>query len=203
MNARPASGIARETHPPMFREVVSLPGLFAKKAPVRAAHLNLDEATFCALYKSVAPALQGYIRKACGNAALAEDILQETFYRFLRASLPPMDSGRIKSYLFKIATSLLVDQWRREKREKFRQSLWRASETSSDQRSGDVAQALSALKPRERALLWLAYAEGCTHAEIAAVLGIKEKSIRVLLFRARNKLARIMGRPPGAHGVIG
>jgi hypothetical protein len=41
------------------------------------------------------------------------------------------------------------------------------------------------LKPAERALLWLAYVEGFDHSEIAAA-GIRSKSIRVLLFRARQ-----------------
>ena len=63
-------------------------------------------------------------------------------------------------------------------------------------------QALSALKPAQRALLWLAYVEGFSHSEIATTLGIKEKSIRVLLFRARKNLLRVLGRTEGAHGVI-
>ncbi len=186
----------------MFRQAASLPSLFTNRAPVRAARLCMDEGAFCALYRSVAPALLGYIRKACGNAALAEDILQETFYRFLRATLPPMDTQQTKSYLFKIATSLLVDHWRREKRERSRRIPWPPAKTAPDERSGDVMQALSALKPAQRALLWLAYVEGFSHSEIAAALGIREKSIRVLLLRARKNLLRILGRTEGAHGVI-
>ncbi len=53
----------------------------------------------------------------------------------------------------------------------------------------DVARTFQTLKPQQRALLWLAYVEGYEHAEIARVLEIKEKSVRVLLFRARHKLA--------------
>jgi len=187
----------------MFHEAVSLPRFFTNKAPVRAATgLCMDEEAFCALYRSVAPALQGYIRKTCGNAALAEDILQETFYRFLRASLPEMDAQQIKSYLFKIATSRLVDHWRRENREKLRQNVWRPIEIAQEGHRGDVTQALSALKPAERALLWLAYVEGLDHGEIASTLGLKKKSIRVLLFRARKNLARILGRQDGTRGAL-
>ncbi len=45
------------------------------------------------------------------------------------------------------------------------------------------------MKPRERQLLWLAYAEGYSHREIAAVTGLAAASIRLLLFRARRKIA--------------
>jgi RNA polymerase sigma-70 factor, ECF subfamily len=186
----------------MFHEAVSLPGLLVKKPSVCAeAVSSLDEETFCALYRAAAPALQGYIRKSCGNASLAEDILQETFYRLLRADLPEMDAHQMKSYLFKIATSLLVDHWRREKREKFWKNLWRPPTVTQGGQMSDVSHALSALKPAERALLWLAYVEGFDHGEIASALGLKDKSVRVLLFRARKNIARILGRQDGMHGA--
>ena len=186
----------------MFHEAVSLPSLLVKKPLVRAEPVSsLDEETFCALYRASSPALQGYIRKTCGNASLAEDILQETFYRLLRADLPEMDAHQIKSYLYKIASSLLVDHWRGEKREKFWQNLWHPLAMTQGGHMGDVSQALSALKPAERALLWLAYVEGFDHGEVASTLGLKEKSIRVLLFRARKNLARILGRQDGMHGA--
>ncbi len=128
-------------------------------------------------------------------------MLQETFYRFLRANVPEMDAHQKKSYLYKIATSLLVDQWRREKRERFWQNLWHAPAFGQGGQMSDVSTALSALKPAERALLWLAYVEGFDHGEIASSLGFKEKSIRVLLFRARKNLARILGRQGEVYGA--
>jgi DNA-directed RNA polymerase specialized sigma24 family protein len=41
-------------------------------------------------------------------------------------------------------------------------------------------------------LLWLAYVEGYAHNEIAGTLDLNEKSIKVLLFRARRNLERIL-----------
>ena len=179
----------------MFYEALSLPALLAKNPPACAEPaFALNEEAFHAFYQSNAPALQGYIRKTFGNAALSEDILQETFYRFLRADLPKMEPPQMKAYLFKTATTLMIDHWRREKREKFWRDLWKPSEEVQSGRRDDVTNALSKLKPAERALLWLAYVEGFSHSEIASTLGLKEKGIRVLLFRARKKLARIMGR---------
>ena len=188
----------------MLREAIFQPYAFAKELPeeciLPAAHM--DENAFRIFYLEIAPALQGYIRKTCGNAALAEDILQETFYRFLRADVPEMDVPGKKAYVYKIATSLLVDHWRRERRDLFWKSLWKAPEPRRNEHKEDISRALSKLKPAERALLWLAYVEGFDHGEIASTLGLKEKSIRVLLFRARKNLTRILGGQPGNYGAI-
>ena len=187
----------------MLREAIFEPDTYEEEQldefVLHAAHM--EESAFRLFYLEIAPALQGYIRKTCGNAALAEDILQETFYKFLRADLPEMDPPKKKAYLFKIATSLVIDHWRREKREKFWRNLWRPPEARHDPHKDDVSRALSELKPAERALLWLAYVEGFNHGEIASALGFNEKSVRVLLFRARKKMAHTLGRQAGSYGA--
>jgi RNA polymerase sigma-70 factor (ECF subfamily) len=48
------------------------------------------------------------------------------------------------------------------------------------------------LKVRERQLLWLAYVEGSNHKEIAQLTGLRHKSVRLLLFRARRRLADLI-----------
>jgi RNA polymerase sigma-70 factor (ECF subfamily) len=48
------------------------------------------------------------------------------------------------------------------------------------------------LRPQQRQLMWLAYVEGADHREIAAALGLREQSVRVLLHRARQKLATLL-----------
>src|SRR5262249_62048913 len=59
-------------------------------------------------------------------------------------------------------------------------------------RRADLSRAMARLKPRERDLLWLAYAHGSTHKEIAESLGLKTASIKLLLFRARRRLAALL-----------
>ena len=56
----------------------------------------------------------------------------------------------------------------------------------------DLSRAMARLKPRERELLWLAYAQGSSHQEIAATLRLKTSSIKALLFRARQRLASVL-----------
>jgi len=56
----------------------------------------------------------------------------------------------------------------------------------------DVQRMMRTLKPRARQLLWLAYVEGMSHAEIAGVTGLSALSIRLLLFRARRHAAGLL-----------
>jgi RNA polymerase sigma-70 factor (ECF subfamily) len=157
---------------------------------------RMDEAAFGTFYRQVGPTLRSYIRRASGDAALADDILQETFYRFLRADLPAMENWQLKAYLYRVASSLISDHWRRLKRER-RWSLDRVfpgeAANNSDQ-GGDALRLFEQLKTQEQTLLWLAYVEGFDHREIALALQLKEKSVRVLLFRARKKLAGMFGK---------
>lgn len=159
----------------------------------------MDEATFENLYEETARPLWAYLYRASGNATLADDILQETYYRFLRAPRAKMDKARTRSYLYRIAGNLLRDHWRGKNRE--RQSTEAINEgadstigVEAPESLGDVdlERCFQKLKPQERALLWLAYVEGNEHKEVARMLGLKEKSIRVLLFRARQKLSILL-----------
>jgi len=58
----------------------------------------------------------------------------------------------------------------------------------------DLARAMARMKPRERSMLWLAYAHGCSHEEIARVLGLKTSSLKALLHRARQRLAGFLSQ---------
>jgi RNA polymerase sigma-70 factor (ECF subfamily) len=71
-------------------------------------------------------------------------------------------------------------------------------ESDSATRDLDVARIFSELKPRERALLWLAYVEGGSHEDIAASLRVGRNSVKVLLSRARARLRDLLT----ARGII-
>ena len=162
----------------------------------------MDEGSFCAFFEEIGPALRSYIRRVSGDPALADDIVQETFYRFLRAKLPVMEKFQMKAYLYRTASSLISDHWRRLNRER-RWSLLRLFHGESDKKTGpgeEVMSVFEQLKTQEQTLLWLAYVEGFDHREIALALDLKEKSVRVLLFRARKKMAEMMGKTSAGQG---
>lgn len=159
----------------------------------------MDEEAFTAFYQRTARQVWAYLARVSGNATLADDLLQESYVRFLGAAAP-WSHGEVacRSYLFRIATNLLRDHWRRpqttpiEDMPETALPVFHSRDTERIDSQALLGPALSRLKPRERQLLWLAYAEGCSHQEIADITGLKSPSIRLLLFRARRKLARLL-----------
>jgi len=152
----------------------------------------MDEASFEVLYQETARPLWSYIYRVSGNPSLADDILQETYYRFLRTPRLQMDRAQTKSYLYRIATNLLHDHHRGQQIEDKASESLHADEADTLRSDPDVTRLFQKLKPQERELLWLAYVEGNEHKEIARMLGLNDKSIRVLLFRARRRLANLL-----------
>jgi RNA polymerase sigma-70 factor (ECF subfamily) len=132
---------------------------------------------------------------------LADDLAQESYYRFLRATLKSEDPAYQKNYLFRIATNLARDHWRRTPRQEQGEAADPEQVAADDrtaehvQQRSDLGRAMGGLKPREREILWLAYAEGASHKEIADVLGLRATSVRLLLFRARQKMLKLLRRP--------
>lgn len=165
----------------------------------------MDDTGFEELYEKTARPLWSYLSRISGSATLADDFLQETFFRYLRAPLKGgEDAAMLKSYLYKIATNLVYDHFRRVQREN-RWQLLSAKEPERDTaydtftEQTEMMQIFHNLKPQERALLWLAYVEGYEHREIAGVLNLSAMSVRVLLFRARRKLAGLLESEKGEN----
>jgi RNA polymerase sigma-70 factor (ECF subfamily) len=165
-----------------------------------AGGLSMDESAFRELYDRTSRPLFLYLLRVTRRQDVAEDLLQESYCRYLMSSLPSMDEPGARSYLFRIATNLLRDRWRHIKNESPLESASEATSTVIPaERKLSVRQALERLKPRERQLLWLAHVEGSSHQEIAEHTGLRAASIRLLLFRARRKLADLID-PKGASG---
>ena len=154
----------------------------------------MDQATFKAFYQKTAPRLRAYIARSCGSIDAADDILQEVFLKFLRTP-DKTDERGMRAYLYRTADSLIIDNWRQRQREIGRNlKIPLRAEPAARDIDDDVKSAFAQLKPQQRSLLWLAYVEGCDHREIAAASGVKEKSVRVLLFRARRALVGLLQR---------
>src|SRR3954470_15769996 len=68
---------------------------------------------FAAFYERSARPLWAYLARVSGNPALADDLLQESFLRFLAADHPHDGEVSARRYLFRIATNLMRDYWRR------------------------------------------------------------------------------------------
>src|SRR5262245_17591680 len=161
--------------------------------------LQMDEDSFRGFYGRTSAMLWAYLSRATGDPSAADDLLQESYYRLLRARVVFDGEDHRRHYLFRIATNLVRDRFRRARVDQAPLGEHGSSEPAASgdlamqtQQRADLRRAMSQLTPRERHLLWLAYGNGSTHQEIAGALGLRTGSIKPLLFRARRKLARFL-----------
>jgi len=174
-------------------DAIALPLPFALPEAItgRAPKRPMDEAHFETFYRKTAKPVWSYIYRMTGNAATADDLMQKTFFKFLRSNPSIVDENHLRHYVFKTATNLVFDHFREMKRDRERVPDMPPSSLHDDLRH-DMMNAFAELKPQERALLWLAHVEGSSHEEIGEALGVKAKSVKVMLFRARKRLAGIL-----------
>ena len=170
------------------------------------APFEMDEEAFRAFYERTARPLWAYLARITGDRQAADDLLQDAYFRFLRARVSHEDDAHRRYYLFRVATNLARDRHRRRLTSPLVQHLDNdsavAAPSGADHRL-DLARAFDRLKRRERELLWLAYAEGSSHEEIGVALGLRTGSIKMLLFRARRRLAALLGRDAASGGRRG
>jgi RNA polymerase sigma-70 factor, ECF subfamily len=185
--------------------VIAGVGRLAEDALDSADPLRMDEDAFRAFYDLTSRAVWAYLSHLTHDPSAADDLLQETYIRFLSVKCRWDSESHRRNYLFRIATNVARD---RHRRNVVRESVPLDEERgnahavahgsgSGHEEQADVRRALERLSAREREMLWLAYAEGSSHREIADALGLRAKGIRVLLFRARRKLAALLRGPDG------
>jgi RNA polymerase sigma-70 factor, ECF subfamily len=162
----------------------------------------MGEEEFRLFYERTARPLWSYLSRITGSRQQADDFLQEAYYRFYRAGAQHESESHRRNSLFQIATNLVRDAARHTNR--FPSVPIDDEEVAPMTKSGvstpehqatvktDVTRAMKRLQPVQRQLLWLAYAQGASHQEIADILGLRAISVRTLLLRARRKLASIL-----------
>jgi RNA polymerase sigma-70 factor (ECF subfamily) len=160
--------------------------------------LMMGEEAFRTFYELTARGLWAYLSRISGDRRLADDLLQESYYRLLRSSVAFESDEHRRNYLYRIATNLVRDHRRRPPGAasiEVEQTPAPEGAGGADARAArrlDISRAMSRLKPRERSLLWLAYVQGCSYAEIAAAVGVRPSSLKSLLFRARRRFAAML-----------
>lgn len=147
-----------------------------------------------------------------GNKADAEDLVQETMIRALRA-LDRFTPGSVDAWLRRIATNLFLDSARRRARLRFDPFPEGAEDRVAATSAGpersfefahldtDVAAALMALPPDYRAAVVLCDMEGYSYEEVSATLDVKLGTVRSRIHRGRTLLrAALAHRAPAPLG---
>jgi RNA polymerase sigma-70 factor, ECF subfamily len=173
-----------------------------------SATLRMNEETFAVFYHSTVRPLWAYLSRVSGNPTLTDDLVQESYLRFLCARAP-WQEGEIacRRYLFRIGTNLLRDQWRRPAGRSLEEipekKLPFVDPPNVEEMDSNKAlnAALLQLRPVERQPLWLAHAEEMSYREIVEITGLGMARIRLTLFRSRHKVARALRQEIMKAGV--
>ncbi|MFN8501669.1 RNA polymerase sigma factor [Kouleothrix sp.] len=149
-----------------------------------------DDDAFAALMERHQAALFRYLRGLLGDPEQARDLLQETFLRAFRAIGSLDQPGMLRSWLFRIAHNQALSALRRR-----RLVGWlplpiglRSAAPEPDRHaiaSAHVAEALARVPPQQRAPLLLHLVAGFSYAEVAALLGLSEGTVRMRISRGR------------------
>ena len=173
--------------------------------------LQMDEDTFRAFYDRTARPVWVYLARITGDRAIADDLLQESYYRFLRAERSFASESHRRNYLYRIATNLCMDQLRRRKLIRWEPweafvSLFHPKQVARDNPERDalrqesrelVHRVLQELPPRYRICLVLREYHGMSCEEIGDVIGSSRSAVKSLLFRAREEFRQVYQRMGG------
>jgi RNA polymerase sigma factor (sigma-70 family) len=154
----------------------------------RAAEGELER-----LYARHAAEVRRYVQMVLRNRNDAEDVVQQTFLKALRALQQGVRPEKPRQWLFAIAHNECRMIFRQASRRPIEVDLESAGEISarggSDAISADsIREALGQLAPNQRAALVMRELDDRSYAEIAETLGVTESAVETLLFRARRAL---------------
>jgi RNA polymerase sigma-70 factor (ECF subfamily) len=151
---------------------------------------------FLSLYDRALPEVYGYLRRRCGDAAIAEDLTSETFLAAVRAIKQDDVVGLGVPWLIGVARHKLADHWRRIARDdRLRGELEDEHVEEDDPWDATLdrlraAEVLGSLGDHHRSALTLRYVDGLPVPEVAGLLGRTVHATEALLVRARTTFRR-------------
>ena len=170
-----------------------------------AAYRPGDRDDFDRLYRTCYPRLLRTIYAITGDAASAEDCVQEAFLRAFKAWPRYRPERAAEAWIYQIAINTAISHRRRAKLRRIGEVLRRLGrpglgpDPADGATTSDLIQALSALPPRVAADFVLRYHHGYNNREIARLEGVSERTIGTRLNQGREVLARILGPEWGAE----
>lgn len=158
-----------------------------------------DRAAFGKLVDRHKHGLVNYLTRLCGSLEEAEDLAQESFLRLYQRGSDYCEQGKLRAYLYRIATNLFRSQIRRQQRWRHLRSLLIAfnghrpeppqpSRLLQSELGEQLSLALLQLPVRYRTPLVLAFIEGWSHRQIAAAMRCQEGTVKSRIHRGRKLL---------------
>lgn len=124
-----------------------------------------------------------------GDRAEAEDAVQDTFLKYLEKRPALNSPEHARNWLMRV----LVNGCKTRLRAAHRRDLpLEAAAALASPEERQALEELSALPPKDRAVIHLHYYEGYKTAEIARITGEREGTVRARLSRARAKLRALL-----------
>ena len=174
-----------------------------------------EDSAFLVLYRYGAPRVRGFLVRLSGDAALADDLTQETFLRVHRARGSFEPGAAALPWVFAIARNAFLDHARRPKVHRVAASSQAGQppperEAPPDTQGEEVAIAsemlavvrktLAGLPVLQREAFILLRFEGLSVHEAAQVLGTTEGAVKVRAFRAYEALRYALGNEHSKPG---
>jgi RNA polymerase sigma factor (sigma-70 family) len=143
---------------------------------------------WASIYGTHAGELAGYLAKLTGDRNTGLELMQETFVQALRAERSIREPTAIRAWLFRTATNLAFNYRRRRALLTFLPftGAERAVRGTYDHEAEQVRAALRSVPRHQAAALLLFYDSGFKRAEIAALLGLSEETVKSRLARGRK-----------------
>lgn len=137
-----------------------------------------------------------FILKSTKNPDDAKDVVQEAFSRLWK-NKNSVDASKAKSYLFTTAYHVMIDDFRKKKREKIIED-YEADKYYHNNQYSDLQEiltdALDKLPELQKNLILLRDYEGYSYKEIGKITNLNESQVKVYIFRARKILKEYIGK---------
>jgi len=161
---------------------------------------RLSPAAFGELYDHYFPVIYAYVARRVGNAQDAEDIASLTFEKALQAlERFQWKDVSFSAWLYRIATNLITDHFRRSGRHKqvsFEEleGVLSVSEPRFEQveRTARLMELVAKLPRQYQHMLTLKFFEGLTLEEMSEVLGQSKKTVTMKLYRSLKALKKLV-----------
>jgi RNA polymerase sigma-70 factor (ECF subfamily) len=159
-----------------------------------------EQPAFRLLARRVTPPALALARRLTGNAADAEEVVQEALLRVWTNAPRWRPEALLRTWLYRIVVNLCLNRKRRapfaslaEADEPADPTPDAAEQMENDERDRHIADAIGKLPERQRAAIVLTYQEGLSNAETADVLGTTRSAVETLLARAKQSLRQRLG----------